>query len=703
MHPETPSEIAALVVLDIAVIVVVARLIGRACVRLGQPSVIGEILAGVALGPSLLGALPGDPTSFLFPAEVRPYLTVVASLGLVIYMFVVGLELNLDLVRGKERLAATISLSSVALPFGLGTGLAWWLHEQHDRAADGSRIDLLPFALFIGASMSVTAFPVLARILAEHRLNRAATGALALACAAVDDVLAWIMLAVVLAVIQAGDVTDLLLMTAESVGFVLVIFFVVAPRLRGLVRVRQTEGRLTPDAFAVVMVGTFVSSFITEEIGIHAIFGAFLFGAAMPRRGAEQLTQEVLERVEPITVLLLLPVFFITTGLKVDVTGLGGHGVVELAVVLAVACTGKFVGAAVAARLGGVHTRRAAALGVLMNTRGLTELVILNIGYEVGVLDRDLFTILVLMALVTTVMTSPILRRIYSPRHVAREIAQAERLALGLSAPYRVVAAVDQHTTPGAVDVAARTAGGEASAQLLLLRLDQQPPGLGLGAGLGAELELVAVTYEAMERLAAAPRALGLGVVTRSQFTQDPTADVLQISEAADADVLVWLRAEGPPPAELLRDVEVPVVWLAAGGGGDAPEGAPDRAPDEISVEVGRSGDGLAAVEHAARISLATGVPLVLVPDPRGRRRAESLRPRLERLGLRVRVDEDGLPAPRTWRLAGATDRARSDTSASSPAGEGALTVLVKAAPDDHGQRLESLLARPLPTRTSGE
>ena len=274
-------------------------------------------------------------------------------------MFIVGLELDLGLIEGKGRIAATISVCSVALPFALGAALAVWLHDAHDVAA-GEPVDVLPFALFIGSAMSVTAFPVLARLLTERGMSRIPTGALALACAAVDDVLAWTMLAVVLAVVQSTGPRDTVVMVAEAVAFVGVMFWFVKPRLRSLVRHREAAGRLTPDIFAIVLIGVLLASFITSEIHIHAIFGAFLFGAIMPREGAAQLSHEILERVEQLTVLVLLPVFFIVTGLNVDVTGLGKRGLVELAAVLVVACAGKFLGATLAARAVEVPARRAA-------------------------------------------------------------------------------------------------------------------------------------------------------------------------------------------------------------------------------------------------------------------------------------------------------------------------------------------------------
>jgi Kef-type K+ transport system membrane component KefB len=684
------EEIAALVVLDIAVIVAVARLMGRLCRRIGQPAVVGEIFAGVALGPSLLGALPGDLTSVLFPEDVRPFLSVIAGLGLVIYMFVVGLELNLDLIRGKGRLAATISICSVVTPLLLGIGLALWLYDAHNSNAAGEQIELLPFALFIGASMSVTAFPVLARILAEQRMNRTQTGALALACAAIDDVLAWIILAVVLAVIRSSGGLDLVVMSLQSAAFVLVMFFLVAPALRRLVDLRDRAGQLTPDLFAIVLVGALVSSYVTSQIGIHAIFGAFVFGAAMPRRGAEQMSQEILERVEPLTVLLLLPVFFVSTGLNVDITALGSTGFAELAAVLAVAVAGKFLGATAAARASGVHIRRAGAIGILMNTRGLTELVILNVGYAVGVLDQQLFTVLVLMALVTTVMTAPLLRLLYGPERVDREIAQTERRALGLTAGYRAVVIIDEGTTPEAVSDAATLIGEETSAEMLLLRLDPQQQSLELGAGLGAELELVAATYERMEELASEPRSRGIRVVTRSQFSNDVGEDALRLADAARADVLVWAREDGAVPAAVLAGAEWPVVWLVR-----SDDAMGDVAADgTVVVEPGRDDDGLAAVEQAVRATLQNGLTLALRPGPdrRDRRRCQGLLEKLTAAGVDAwTLTQEHVPEsqPPALHVVGWNDLGQ---DGSGPV-RARTTLVVRGAPEDHGQRLDSLLS----------
>lgn len=635
MH-HTPDEIAAIVFIDIAVIVVVARLMGALFRRLRQPPVVGEILAGIALGPSLLGQLPGDLPGVLFPQDVRPFLRVVASLGLVIFMFIVGLELDVALIRGKERAAATISLASVALPFGLGFGLAALLHGEHG-VVDGEDVPFLPFALFIGASMSVTAFPVLARILTERGMHRTVVGALSLACAAVDDVLAWSMLAVVIAVAAASGAFGLPIILGESLLFVAVMFLVVKPRLRALVTRYEAAGRLTPDLLAVVIVGFLASAFITEEIGIHAIFGAFLFGVVMPREGAQALNHAILERLEQVSVLLLLPVFFIATGLNVDIGGLGGRSLLDLGAVLLVACIGKFAGAAGAARALGMSGRRASAIGVLMNTRGLTELVILNVGLSVGVLTPELFTILVIMAVVTTVMTEPLLRLCYPDRLLARDIAEAERAAAGLTDAYRVVGVVHSpEVGEDVVDTGTVLLGKEEPAELMLSRFEAPTKRVEVGAGLSSELLMVTESLQAMQGLVRRAREQGAPAVTRSQFSDDLARDLLLQATSVEADVLLLplSRRDGADIAvadRVLAAAECTVVLAVQPLHGAAPVTA-------VAVPAG-GGDAQAAVAQAVRMASRLGVPLLLLPadDRRGGRRANELAERLTAVGISAR------------------------------------------------------------------
>jgi Kef-type K+ transport system membrane component KefB len=624
----TPDEVAALVFIDIAVIVVVARLIGMLFVKLRQPAVIGEILAGIALGPSLLGQFPGDLETKIFPLDIRPHLRVVAQIGLIIFMFIVGLELDVKLIRGKEKAAAGISLSSVILPFGLGVALALWLHDQHHTIA-GKEVKLLPFALFIGASMSVTAFPVLARILTERGMHRTEIGALTLACAAVDDILAWSMLAVVLAFVNSSGQSDLPKILIETLAFVGVMFLVVKPLLtKFLVPAYDRAKRLTPNVLAVVIVGFLVSAFITDHIGIHSIFGAFVFGVIMPREGTHAMFSDILDKLEQVSVLFFLPVFFISTGFSVDVTGLGTEGLGELGAVLLVAISGKFVGAALAARALGYRSRKASAVGLLMNTRGLTELVILNVGLAAGVLDMKLFTILVLMAIVTTVMTEPLLRLVYPDKMLRRDVADAERKALGLIDAYRVVAVVEPEGSEPLVDHGVRLLGREEPSELLLTRFEQAGPKVEVGAGLLSQLAGIASGFEGLQGLVRRARTAGAESQVRSQSSDNPSVDLLVQAETVEADVLL-LRADDPSAEAVLREADCTVVvW--SGGSSEGP----------VSVRPGPGDDGLAAVEQALRMALRSGTELVFVEsgDRRSDKRVEDLIPKLRQAGVNVSV-----------------------------------------------------------------
>ena len=515
------DDVAAVVFVDIAV-VVVARLAGSLFRRFGQPAVVGEILGGIALGPSLLGAFPGNLTDRLFPVDARPFLGIIAQLGLVMFMFIVGIELDAQLVRGKERQAAIISVASVLLPFLCGAGAAAAIYSRHDMV-DGTPVEFPAFALFIGASMSVTAFPVLARILTERGLHRTPLGALVLACAAVDDVLAWTLLAVVVAVVSSASAFDVPVVMAEALGFIAVVLVVVRPQLRRLLAVHRRRGEVTPDVMAIVLVGTLVCSYVTSIIGVHAIFGAFVFGVAMPREDGGVLIHDLLTRFEQLVVLLLLPVFFIVTGLSVDVRGLGVGDLPQLLLVIAVACFGKFTGATAAARALGVDARRAASVGVLMNTRGLTELVILTIGLELGVLDQELFTMLVIMAVVTTLMTTPMLRAIYPDRLVARDIAESEGMCEE-TVPRVVVKLNGDERTTVLLAIATGATAAERPAEVVLTRLLDQPDQAELTVGLRYDLSRMGTTLDQLRAVASTVDVEGVHVTARAQFAHDPAA-----------------------------------------------------------------------------------------------------------------------------------------------------------------------------------
>ncbi|MDC0772682.1 cation:proton antiporter domain-containing protein [Streptomyces sp. HD] len=399
----------ATMLLGIGVILLVGAALGALARKLGQPKVIGEITAGIVLGPSLLGLLPGDLTERLFPADVRPLLSAVAQVGLVLFMFVVGWEFERRLIRPYARLAAGVSLSSIVLAFGLGVAAAVVLYPHHDTVA-GHHISFTAFATFMGTAMSVTAFPVLARILTENRLMDTRIGALSLASAAIDDVLAWCLLAYVSALVSSdGDYAGLARIGALSVVYVALMFLVVRPLVARLVW-RWAAMERWSVLLAVLCAGVFASSWLTSWIGIHQIFGAFLFGFIMPREPRRVLAANLRRPLDDVSV-VLLPVFFIVTGLGVDLGALTGTDYLALALVIFVACAGKLLGAIAPARLSGLSWREAKDLGVLMNTRGLTELIILNAAVSLGVLDGRMFTMLVIMALVTTAMAAPLLSR----------------------------------------------------------------------------------------------------------------------------------------------------------------------------------------------------------------------------------------------------------------------------------------------------
>ncbi|GLY83017.1 cation:proton antiporter [Actinoallomurus iriomotensis] len=398
--------IVAAVMADIAIVLVVGAVLGRLARFVRQPPVMGEIVAGIVLGPSLLGLLPGHLTARVFPAEARPYLNAVAQVGLLVFMFGVGWEFDKRLLKGRRGAAGAVSLSSIALAFGLGVVLATTLYHDHSTVR-GHHISFTAFALFIGAAMSITAFPVLARMLTEHRMMDSPVGALALASAAIDDVLAWCLLALVAAIVTASGSGDLLQIAGLAVLYVAVLVLVVRPLLAYFVR-RWARDRVSPLFVVVLIAGLFLSSYATTWIGIHAIFGAFAFGFVMPREPADVLREGIKRPLDHVS-MVLMPVFFIVTGLNVDISSISGRGYLELAGIIAVACAGKLLGAAATGRVFGMPWREARTLGLLMNTRGLTELVILNAGVTLGVLDGRMFTMMVLMALVTTGLTGPLL------------------------------------------------------------------------------------------------------------------------------------------------------------------------------------------------------------------------------------------------------------------------------------------------------
>ncbi|UJR79582.1 cation:proton antiporter [Sandaracinus amylolyticus] len=408
-------------ILQIGVILVVSRIVAAAFRRIQQPQVVGEMFAGILLGPSLLGWLAPDVSAFVFPRESLVHLNTLSQVGLVLFMFLVGLEFDPKLMRGRGHAALVTSHVSIIAPFFLGAALALHLYPQ----LSDSSVSFDGFALFMGAAMSVTAFPVLARILQERNLVRTKVGAVTIACAAVDDVTAWAILAVVIAIVRAESLhTPLWITLAGTVAYVLAMVFLVRPAL-GLIEKRyHNTGRVTQDLLAVVLLIALASAWTTEYLGIHALFGAFCIGAVMPKD--KGLVHELAEKLEHVTVVFLLPIFFANAGLRTQI-GLvtGAEMWIFFGLIMLVAVSGKFGGSTIAARMTGLSWRESSALGILMNTRGLMELVILTIGLDLGVISPALFAMMVMMALLTTFMTTPILQWLY-PLRLMREAARDE-------------------------------------------------------------------------------------------------------------------------------------------------------------------------------------------------------------------------------------------------------------------------------------
>ncbi|MHA6763612.1 cation:proton antiporter [Streptacidiphilus sp. PAMC 29251] len=400
--------------LAVAAILLTARLLGAGAKAIGQPPVLGEILVGIVLGPTLFH---GTAAKHLFPSTITPFLSTLATLGLALFMFGVGYEMEFALIRGRVRTAAGVSFASILLPFGLGALLA--LHLVHRHAT----VSRTGFVLFIGAAMSVTAFPVLARILTDRRMQRTRVGSLALACAAIDDVVAWSLLAAVTTIVAGA--TQWHIMFAPL--YLAVMVCAVRPLFARLFD-RSPDGKLTPSLMAGVLAGLMLSCWATEQMGMQYMFGAFAFGLLLPRGGARQIRDSIRGSVENVGATFLLPVFFVTAGLKVDLSHVNGAALGELGLILLVAIIGKFTGAFAGARLQGVSTRDSGVLATLMNTRGLTELVILSAGLQLGILDTRLYSLMVVMAVVTTFMAGPILRVLYPRPLVALDTDDAEVL-----------------------------------------------------------------------------------------------------------------------------------------------------------------------------------------------------------------------------------------------------------------------------------
>lgn len=409
----SPFDLSVLFFLQMAFILAVCRATAWLFMKIGQSRVVSEMIAGVLMGPSLLGWLFPGFSAYLFPAESKPILFSVAQLGLVLYMFLIGVEFDVELIRKRLKSAASISIAGIAAPFALGGLLAYFIAE--DPALFAAKTSSLEAVLFMGAAMSITAFPMLARIIFEQGLSRTSIGTLALAAGSMDDVAAWCVLALVLASFQ-DDFNIALMAIGGGIMFALVVLTLVRRLLQPVGEKVQAAGVMSPDTLVFTLMLVMLGAWFTDYIQIYAVFGAFIMGIAMPRG---KFSEELHRMLYPLTVALLLPVFFVYSGLNTKISLVNTLELFGLAVlVLFVAIAGKGLACYAAARWHGESHKEAMAIGTLMNARGLMELIILNIGLQRGIIEPALFTIMVLMAVVTTLMATPIFERIYGKKEL---------------------------------------------------------------------------------------------------------------------------------------------------------------------------------------------------------------------------------------------------------------------------------------------
>ncbi len=406
----------ARLLLQIVVIIATSRLFSYLFRKIGQPMVIGEIIAGIFLGPSILGLFFPETLAFLFPESSLAPIKLISQIGLVLFMFIIGMELDLSVLKNKGQAALTISHATISLLYFMGIVVAYYIYEDYA----GQNIHFHVFALFMGISMSITAFPVLARIVQERGLNRTAFGSFIITIAAVDDITAWCILAAVIAIAKAGNATSAIFVVGITVLYSLIMWVGIRPLLRKMSEIYVSKENLNKTVVAIVFLILLFSAFITEMIGIHALFGAFFAGVIMPQNS--KFKEIFTEKIEDISSVLLLPLFFAFTGLRTQI-GLinSAEAWCVCGVIIAVAVGGKLIGASISARFVGLSWKHSLMIGTLMNTRGLMELIVLNIGFELGILSPKIFAIMVLMALSTTFMTGPALNLIDYGFHPARK------------------------------------------------------------------------------------------------------------------------------------------------------------------------------------------------------------------------------------------------------------------------------------------
>jgi K+:H+ antiporter len=617
------NSLVAAVFLSIAIVLIVARLFGAVAVRVGQPRVMGEVIAGLCLGPSLLGAISPNLQATFFPTDVLPALGVVANLGLIFYMFLVGLEVDRGSLKGKVAQATAISNTSVAVPMLLGIAVALPLYKLV-----GPDKKFVAFALFMGVAMSITAFPVLARILAERRMLKRPIGSLAVACAAVDDVTAWFLIALAITIASSGTFGDVVKTIAEATAYTLVMVLIVRRVVARMATAFDEVGRMPSGWFAAIIIGVLLSAYVTEEINIAFIFGGFVFGMIMPRHA--RLNEEITRRIDDFVVTLLLPVFFVYTGLRTNVGLLDRPELWLITLLLiAVAILGKLFGAAIAARVAGYDWKASAVIGSLMNTRGLTELIVLNLALDVGAISNVLFAMLVIMAVVTTLMAGPLLK-LLDPKNeygtaVEDAFADAALAAVQehpeLPVPERSILVAPQ--TDAAlvqlVDLAEPLARSEPPREMIIARLVRPPRGAHAGVRGGLQSENLALERATRAINEVRQRLGDEGVVARgvALTSTNPGSDLAHIVEREPVDLVLTegrrrIIGDGVPLGDVgeLMEQAVSDVAVLVAKEGDPIALGPDK---PILVPFGGAEHDWAALELGSWLAASTGSSLKLL------------------------------------------------------------------------------------------
>ena len=593
--------------------IVMARALGSLFRYLRQPLVVGEIIGGILLGPSVLGWASPETYAYLFPASVGPFLGSVAQIGIILYMFLVGLELDPQLFRRQSRPALAIAQSGIVVPFVLGVIIALPLYARFSSAGTAP----LHFGLFLGVAMAVTAFPVLARILTDRHIHQTPIGIIALGAAALGDLTVWCMLAVLLGLIEARA-AGMLPAAMMMAGFTAALFLVVRPVMVRLSVVYGNRGRLTQGVMATIFVALLVCALGAQMIGLHALLGAFALGAVMPHDSG--MARELTDRLEDLVVVLLLPAFFVITGLRTDIGLLHGAGQWLLCgAIIVIASAGKFGATAMAARLDGARWRDAAVLGALMNTRGLIELIVLDIGLGMNIISPALFTILVLMALFTTIATTPILDFLLPREAPGEAIAPPAAINPALG-PVRRAAIVVAISNP------------EGAANLLDMALaanrpDDPPPHVvamarrpaeGVRSGLREVEQRVAPQPPALAAALDHVHARGSAVTSQAVWTDDPAVDILRAAKEAQSE---WLLL-GAHHSVFGSDLRGGVVRSIADRAAEVPVNVavvtpgPQLPLDRVFAVVDHSPHGRAALDLGIRLVKRTrrSLHVILVP-----------------------------------------------------------------------------------------